>query len=80
MKTSRRCPAHARFSVSSRSPCSSRRRSRDRSGKYVPIRETVRGFKEILDGMYDELPEQAFYMIGGIEEAVERAREMAAEG
>ena len=50
------------------------------SGKYVPIRETVRGFKEILDGMYDELPEQAFYMIGGIEEAVERAREMAAEG
>ena len=50
------------------------------AGKYVPIRETVRGFKEILDGMYDELPEQAFYMIGGIEEAVERAREMAAEG
>ena len=40
----------------------------------------MRGFKEILDGMYDELPEQAFYMIGGIEEAVERAREMAAEG
>ena len=50
------------------------------AGKYVPIRETVRGFKEILEGMYDELPEQAFYMIGGIEEAVERAREMAAEG
>ena len=49
------------------------------AGKYVPIRETVRGFKEILDGMYDELPEQAFYMVGGIEEAVERAREMAAE-
>ena len=49
------------------------------AGKYVPIRETVRGFKEILDGMHDELPEQAFYMIGGIEEATERAREMAAE-
>ncbi len=49
------------------------------TGKYVPIRETVRGFKEILDGLYDELPEQAFYMIGGIEEAVERAKEMAAE-
>ncbi len=49
------------------------------AGKYVPIRDTVRGFKEILDGMHDELPEQAFYMIGGIEEAVERAREMAAE-
>ena len=50
------------------------------SGKYVPIRETVRGFKEILDGNHDELPEQAFYMVGGIEEAVEKAREMAAEG
>ena len=49
------------------------------AGKYVPIRETVRGFKEILDGMHDDLPEQAFYMIGGIEEATERAREMAAE-
>ena len=49
------------------------------AGKYVPIRETVRGFKEILDGMHDELPEQAFYMVGGFEEAVERAREMAAE-
>ncbi len=47
------------------------------SGKYVAIRETVRGFKEILDGMHDELPEQAFYMVGGIEEAVEKAREMA---
>ena len=50
------------------------------AGKYVPIRETVRGFKEILDGNHDELPEQAFYMVGGIEEAVEKAREMAAEG
>ncbi len=50
------------------------------SGKYVAIRETVRGFKEILDGNHDELPEQAFYMVGGIEEAVEKAREMAAEG
>ncbi len=50
------------------------------AGKYVPIRETVRGFKEILDGMHDELPEQAFYMVGGIEEAAEKAREMAAEG
>ena len=50
------------------------------AGKYVPIRETVRGFKEILDGMHDELPEQAFYMVGDIEEAAEKAREMAAEG
>ena len=49
------------------------------AGKYVPIRETVRGFKEILDGIHDALPEQAFYMVGGIEEAVERAREMVEE-
>ncbi|MSP12752.1 MAG: F0F1 ATP synthase subunit beta [Chloroflexi bacterium] len=42
-------------------------------GRYVPIRETVRGFREILDGKYDDLPEQAFYMIGTIEEAAARA-------
>ena len=45
-------------------------------GRYVPIRETVRGFKEILDGQHDELPEQAFYMVGTIEEAVEQAQRM----
>jgi F-type H+-transporting ATPase subunit beta len=45
-------------------------------GKYVPIAETVRGFKEILEGKHDDLPEQAFYMMGGIEEAVERAAKM----
>ncbi len=49
-------------------------------GRYVPIRETVRGFKEILDGQHDELPEQAFYMVGTIDEAVERAEQMAAIG
>ncbi len=49
-------------------------------GRYVPIAETVRGFNEILDGKHDELPEQAFYMVGGIEEAVEKAEKMAAEG
>ena len=43
-------------------------------GKYVPIKETVRGFREILDGKHDALPEQAFYMVGGIEEAVEKAK------
>ncbi len=47
-----------------------------RPGKYVPMRETVRGFREILDGKYDDLPEQAFYMVGSIEEAVEQARKM----
>jgi F-type H+/Na+-transporting ATPase subunit beta len=49
-----------------------------REGRYVPLRETVRGFREILDGKHDDLPEQAFYMIGGIDEAVERAKELAA--
>ena len=47
-------------------------------GRYVPIRETVRGFKEILDGQHDGLPEQAFYMVGTIQEAVEQAQRMEA--
>ena len=50
-----------------------------REGRYVPVRETVRGFKEILDGEHDGLPEQAFYMKGGIEEAVEEGRRMSEE-
>jgi F-type H+-transporting ATPase subunit beta len=50
-----------------------------RSGAYVPIRETVRGFKELLEGKWDHLPEQAFYMVGGIEEAAEQAEKMEAE-
>ena len=45
-------------------------------GKYVPIAETVRSFKEIVDGKCDHLPEQAFYMVGTIEEAVEKAEKM----
>ncbi len=45
-------------------------------GKYVPIADTVRGFKEIVDGMHDALPEQAFYLVGTIEEAVEKAEKM----
>ncbi len=43
-------------------------------GVYVPISETIRGFKEILDGKHDNLPEQAFYMVGTIDEAVEKAK------
>jgi F-type H+-transporting ATPase subunit beta len=43
-------------------------------GKYVSLKETIKGFKAIVDGEYDELPEQAFYMVGGIEEAVEKAK------
>jgi F-type H+-transporting ATPase subunit beta len=50
-----------------------------RKGKYVPVEETVRGFKEILEGKYDDLPEQAFYMVGTIEEAVEAAKSLQAE-
>jgi F-type H+-transporting ATPase subunit beta len=45
-------------------------------GKYVQIADTVKGFKEIVDGKHDELPEQAFYMVGTIEEAVEKGRSM----
>ena len=45
-------------------------------GKYVPVAETVKGFLEIIDGKHDDLPEQAFYMVGGIEEAVAKAEEM----
>jgi F-type H+-transporting ATPase subunit beta len=47
-------------------------------GKYVPIADTVKGFKEIIDGKHDDLPEQAFYMVGTIEEAVEKAATMRA--
>lgn len=43
-------------------------------GKYVPLRDTIAGFKAILNGEYDHLPEQAFYMVGGIEEAAEKAK------
>lgn len=45
-------------------------------GKYVDIKDTVKGFREILDGKYDTLPEQAFYMVGTIEEAVEKAKKL----
>jgi len=47
-------------------------------GRYVDRAETVRGFREILDGKHDSLPEQAFYMVGSIDEAVENAQKMAA--
>jgi len=47
-----------------------------RPGKYVPLSETVRGFAEILDGKHDDLPEEAFYMVGTIDEAVEKGKEL----
>ncbi len=47
-------------------------------GAYVPVQETVRGFKEILEGKHDHLPEQAFYLVGTIDDAVEKARQLGA--
>ena len=47
-------------------------------GVYVPLAETIRGFKEIAEGKHDDMPEQAFYMVGTIDEAIEKARKMAA--
>jgi F-type H+-transporting ATPase subunit beta len=49
-----------------------------RKGRYVPLPETIRGFKEIIEGKHDDLPEAAFYMVGPIDEAVEQAEKMAA--
>lgn len=46
------------------------------SGKYVSLKDTIAGFKGILNGDYDHLPEQAFYMVGGIEEAIEKAKKL----
>jgi F-type H+/Na+-transporting ATPase subunit beta len=49
-----------------------------KAGAYVKIADTIRGFKEIVEGKHDDIPEQAFYMVGTIEEAVEKANQMAA--
>src|SRR5206468_509524 len=49
-----------------------------RKGKYVKIADTIKGFKEIVDGKHDDIPEQAFYMVGTIEEALEQAERLAA--
>jgi F-type H+/Na+-transporting ATPase subunit beta len=51
-----------------------------RPGKYVELEDTIRGFSEIIAGKHDDLPEQAFYMVGSIDEAVEQAKEMSGEG
>jgi F-type H+-transporting ATPase subunit beta len=48
------------------------------SGKFVPVKETIKDFKAIVNGEYDHLPEQAFYMVGGIAEVVAKAEKMAA--
>ena len=46
------------------------------AGKYVPIQETIRSFREVAEGKYDEIPEQAFYMVGGIEEVLEKTEKL----
>ncbi len=47
-------------------------------GKYVELKDTIKGFRDLVDGKYDDIPEQAFYLVGTIEEALEKAKEMAA--
>jgi len=49
-------------------------------GRYVPLEETLRGFREILNGEHDDLPEQAFYMVGSIDEVVDKARDLESPG
>ena len=49
------------------------------SGKFVQIEETVKSFKAVVEGDYDHLPEAAFYMVGGIDDAVEKAAKLAAD-
>ncbi len=49
------------------------------AGKYVPLADTVRGFKDLVEGKCDELPEQAFFMVGGIEEAAQKAKQLSGE-
>lgn len=48
-------------------------------GRYVPLSETIRGFKEILEGKHDDLPENAFYMVGSIDEAVAKGKKLKGE-
>jgi F-type H+/Na+-transporting ATPase subunit beta len=49
-------------------------------GQYVKLEDTIKGFQEIIEGKHDDLPEQAFYMVGGIEMAVEKGRQLSGEG
>jgi F-type H+-transporting ATPase subunit beta len=51
----------------------------NQAGKFVDLKDTIRSFKAIVDGEVDHLPEPAFYMVGAIEEAVEKAQQLAAE-
>ena len=66
--------ARARFSASCRNRSTWQKYLLASPGKYVTLKDTIKGFKGIVNGEYDHLPEQAFYMVGGIEEAVEKAK------
>ena len=68
--------ARRKSSASCRSRSTSPRRSPAADGKYVELKDTIRGFNEILDGKHDDLPEQAFHMVGGIEEAVAKGERL----
>ena len=70
--------ARAASSAFSANRSSSPKRSRGAAGKYVPLKETIAGFKELVEGKLDDLPEQAFYMCGNIDEAKANAEAMAA--
>ena len=72
----RRAPA--RSSTSCRSRSTSPRRSPACKGAYVKLADTIRGFKEIVEGKHDDIPEQAFYMVGTIEDVLEKAKKLAA--
>jgi F-type H+-transporting ATPase subunit beta len=48
-------------------------------GVYVELKDTIKGFKEVVDGKHDDIPEQAFYMVGTIEQALEKAKKLAAQ-
>ena len=47
-------------------------------GKYVELKDTIKGFRDLVDGKYDDVPEQAFYLVGTMEEALEKAKQLAA--
>ena len=70
--------APARSSASCRSPSTSPRRSPARPASSSTLEDTIKGFKGLVEGKYDHLPEPAFYMVGTIEEAVEKAQKLAA--
>ena len=68
-----------KFNVSSPQPFFVAEQFTGLQGKYVKLEDTVQSFKDIAAGKYDHLPEDAFYLVGGIEEAVEKADKLAAE-